>query len=88
VIVCHWQKQIPALLVSDQAVLHGLCGSVKIASGQVLSALQPYICVFNRRKSEKLRSADADVAGIGLTSGLTSDNSTKRTTSVSNYTFI
>jgi len=40
------------------------------------------MCVFNRRKAEKLRSADADVAGI------TSDNFTKRTTSVSNYTFI
>jgi len=33
VIVCQWQKQIPALLVSDQDVLHGPCGSVKIASG-------------------------------------------------------
>ena len=35
------------------------------------------MCVFNRRKAEKLRSADADV------SGMTSDNFTKRTTSVS-----
>jgi len=35
------------------------------------------MCVFNRRKAEKLRSAEADV------SGMTSDNFTKRTTSVS-----
>jgi len=28
-IVCHWQKQIPELLVSDQAVLNGPCGSAK-----------------------------------------------------------
>ena len=34
------------------------------------------MCVFNRRKAEKLRSAEADVADM------TSDNFTKRTTSV------
>ena len=35
------------------------------------------MCVFNRLNAEKLRSAEADVAGT------TSDNFTKRTTSVS-----
>jgi len=35
------------------------------------------LCVFKRRKAEKLRSAEADVARV------TSDNFTKRTTSVS-----
>ena len=35
------------------------------------------MCVFNRRKAEKLRSAEADVARM------MSDNFTKRTTSVS-----
>ena len=29
VIVCHWQKKISALLISDQAVLNGPCGSAK-----------------------------------------------------------
>jgi len=36
-IVCHWQKQIPALLISilisEQSVLNGPCGSAEIASG-------------------------------------------------------
>ena len=35
------------------------------------------MCVFNRRRADKLHSDDADVAGM------TSDNLTKRTTSVS-----